>query len=94
VITLGIFVRLEAKAGNPRGHGGSMRIKATQKYPPGTSHHRMFPLAMATLLAAALGLNPTARAQDVSAISGAQGQVQSVGNNSTEERNSWKQSDC
>jgi quinol monooxygenase YgiN len=47
----------------------------------------MFPLAMATLLAAAFGFNQVARAQDVSTASSAQGQVQSVGNNSTQEGN-------
>jgi hypothetical protein len=60
--TLGIFIRLKAKAGNPRGHVSSMRIKATKLHSLGTSHHRMFPLAMVTLLAAAFGFNPAARA--------------------------------
>jgi hypothetical protein len=31
--TLGIFVRPEAKSGNPHGHIGSMRIKATKQHP-------------------------------------------------------------
>jgi len=88
--TLGIFVRVEAKAGNPRGRVGSMRIKATKQYPLGASHHRMFPLAMVTLLAAAFGFNPAARAQDVPTASGVQGQVQSVENNSTQEGNSME----
>ena len=87
---LDIFVRLQAKAGNSRGHAGSMRIKATKQHPPGTSHHRMLPLAMVILLAAAFAFNPAARARDVSAISSAQGQIQSVGNNSTEESNSME----
>jgi quinol monooxygenase YgiN len=87
MITLGIFVRLEAKAGNPRGHVGSMRIKATKQHPLGTSHHRMFPLAMVTLLAAAFGFNLAARAQDVPTASG---HVQSIGNNSTQEGNSME----
>jgi hypothetical protein len=42
----------------------------------GTNHHRMFPVAMVTPLAVALGFNPAARAQDVPTPSGAQGQVQ------------------
>jgi quinol monooxygenase YgiN len=85
MIPLGIFVRPAAKAGNPRGHLGSMRIKATKQHPLGTSHRRMFPVAMVILLAAAFGFNPAARAQDAPTASGAQGQVQSVGNNSTED---------
>ena len=88
--TLGIFVMLEAKSGNPHGHVGSMRFKATKPHPLGTSHHRMFPLAMVTLLAAAFGFSPAARAQDVATVSGVQGQVQSVGNNSTQESNSME----
>jgi quinol monooxygenase YgiN len=90
MIPLRIFARLEAKTGNPRGHVGSMRIKATKQHPPGTSHHRMFPLAMVILLAAAFGFNTTARAQDAPTASGAQGQVQSVGNNSAQEDNSME----
>jgi quinol monooxygenase YgiN len=90
MITLGMFVRPEAKSGNSRGHVGSMRINATKRHPLGTSHHRMFPLAMVTLLAAAFGFNPAARAQDVPPASGGQGRVQSVGNNSTQESNSME----
>jgi quinol monooxygenase YgiN len=85
MIPLGIFARPEAKTGNPRGHVGSMRFKATKQHPPGTSHHGVLPLAVVTLLAAALGLNPAARAQDASTASG-----QSVGNNSTQESNSME----
>ena len=85
--TLGIFVRLEANVDNPHGHVGSMRVKVTKQYSLGTSHRRIFPLAMVTLLAAAFGFNPAARAQDVATTSGVQGQVQSVGNNSTQEGN-------
>ena len=72
---------------NPHGHVGSMRIKATRQHPLGPIHHRIFPLAMVTLLAVALGFDPAARAQDVSTASGVQGQVKSVGNNSTREGN-------
>jgi quinol monooxygenase YgiN len=50
----------------------------------------MFPLATVTLLAVAFGFNRAARAQDVPTPSGAQGQVQSVGNNSTQESNSME----
>jgi quinol monooxygenase YgiN len=85
MIPLRIFARLDAKTGNPRGHVGSMRIKATKQHPPGTSHHRMFPLAMVILLAAAFGFNPAARAQDASTASG-----QSAGNNSTQESSSME----
>jgi hypothetical protein len=125
--TLGIFVRLEAKPGNPHAHVGSMRVKATKQHPQnlrtcrqhgtwpgfwqlasvhgcpfcmacspqsdtsstpsaissiamacrkdwhsrctslwrgnacnalGTSHHRMFPLAMVTLLACWFWIQP------------------------------------
>jgi quinol monooxygenase YgiN len=85
MIPLSFFVRPAARAGNPRGHVGSMRFKATKQNPPGTSHQRMFPLAMVILLAAAFGFNPAARAQDASAASG-----QSAGNNSTQESNSME----
>jgi hypothetical protein len=68
--TLGIFVRLEAKSGNPHRHVGPMRINATKQHSLGRSHHRMFPLTVVTLLAAGLGLNPTARAQNVRTPSG------------------------
>ena len=50
----------------------------------------MFPLAMVILLAAAFGFNPAARAQDAPTASSAQGQAQSVGNNSTQEGNSME----
>ena len=50
----------------------------------------MFPHAMVTLLAVAFEFNPAARAQDVPTPYGAQGQVQSVGNNSTQESNSME----
>jgi quinol monooxygenase YgiN len=73
---------------NPHGYVGSIRIKADKQHPLRTSHQRMFPLAMVALLAAIFGLNPRARAQDVPPpISGALGQVQSVGTNSTQEGN-------
>jgi quinol monooxygenase YgiN len=75
---------------HPRGHVGSMRIKATKQHPLGASHHRIFSLAMVTLLAVAFGFNPTARAQDVATTSGVPGQVQSVGNNSTQEGNTME----
>ena len=74
----------------PHGYFGSMRIKAPKQHPPGTSRHRMSPLAMLTLLAAAFGFNPAVRAQDVATASVAQGQVQSIGNHSTQESNSME----
>jgi hypothetical protein len=67
-----------------------MRLEATKQHPLGTSDHRMFPLAMVALLAAAFGSNPAVRAQDVRTASGVQEQVQSVGNNSTQESNSME----
>src|SRR6202453_3690778 len=45
---------------------------------------------MVTLLAVAFGFSREAHAQDAPTASGVQGQVQSVGNNSTEERNSME----
>ena len=83
-----IFVHLEAKSGNP--YGGSMRINAAKQHPLGASHRRTFSLAMITLLAFALGFNPAAHAQDASTGSSAQGQVQSVGNNPTQESNTME----
>ena len=53
---------------NPRGHVASMRVEAATKRRLSTSHHRMFPLAMVALLAAAFGSNPRARAQDVQPV--------------------------
>jgi hypothetical protein len=68
---------------NAHGHSGSMRVKTTNQRPLSSSRHRMFPLAMVALLAAAFGFNPGARAQDVAPpISGTLGQVQSVGDHS------------
>jgi hypothetical protein len=63
-----------------RGHSGSMGV-ATKKQPLlSRSHHRTFPLAAVALLAAVSGLDLRARAQDVPPpLSGALGQVQSVG---------------
>jgi quinol monooxygenase YgiN len=90
MIPLRIFIRPAARNGNPREHVDSIRIKATKQHPLGTTHHRMFPLAMVILLAAAFGFNPAARAQDAPTASGAQGQVQSVADNSTQESNSME----
>ena len=67
-----------------------MRIKTPKQHPLGVSHRRMFPLAAVVLLAATFGFNPAARAQNVATPSGVQGQVQSVGNNSTQEGNSME----
>ena len=50
---------------NPNGHVGSMRVKAKKEHLLSTSHQRMFPLVMVALLAAVLGITPTARAQDI-----------------------------
>jgi quinol monooxygenase YgiN len=73
---------------NPHGHVGSMRIKAAKQHTLGASRHCSLHLAMVTLLALAFGVNPVARAQDVSTASGVQGQAQTVGNSSTQEGNS------
>jgi hypothetical protein len=60
-----------------------MRVKANKQDPLTKATNACF-LAMVALLAAAFGLNPRVRAQDVPPpISGALGQVQSVGTNST-----------
>jgi hypothetical protein len=68
---------------NAHGHSGSVSVKTTNQRPLSTSHQRMCPLAMVALLAAAFGFNLEARAQDVAPpISGALGQVQSVGDHS------------
>src|ERR1700722_5420487 len=75
---------------NPHGHVGSMRVKATKQYLLGKNRHRMFSLAMVTLLAAVFGFNSAGRAQDAPTASGVQGQAQSVGNNSTQEGNSME----
>ena len=88
--TLGIFVRLEAKAGNPRGHAGSMRIEATKEYPFGRRQDRIFPFALATLLAVVFGFNPAVHAQNAPTASSGEGQVQSAGNNSTQEGNTME----
>jgi quinol monooxygenase YgiN len=88
--TLGTFARLEAKSGNPRGAVGTMPVRARKQRLLGTSHHRMRPLAMVTLLTVAFGFNQSARAQDASTPSGVQGQVESVRNNSIQEGNSME----
>ena len=92
--TVCIFVRLEENSVNPHGHFGSMRIKATKQQPLRASHRRLSFLAMVTMLAAAFGFNPAVHAEEGPAASEVQAQVQSVGSNSTQEGNSWKQSDC
>jgi hypothetical protein len=56
----------------------------------GASHRRIFSLAMITPIAFALGFSLAAHAQDASTASSAQGQVQSVGNNSTQESNTME----
>jgi len=50
---------------NPQGDIGSMRVKTKKQNPVGTGQQGMFRLAMVALLAAVLGINPIARAQDV-----------------------------
>jgi hypothetical protein len=75
---------------DPYGHVGSIGVKANKQHPLSTSHQRMFPLAMVSLLAAVVGLNPRTRAQDVPTASGVPGQVQSVGTNSTQKGNSME----
>ena len=68
---------------NARGHFRSMSVNTANQHSPSTSLHRRFALAMVALLAVAFGSNPKARAQDVAPpISGALGQIQSVGDNS------------
>jgi hypothetical protein len=68
---------------NHHGHSASMSVETRKQHPLSSSHHRMFPLAVVALLAAAFGFNLRARAQNVPPpITGALGQVQSVGDNS------------
>ena len=68
---------------NAHGHSGSTSVTNTNQHPLRTSRQRTFPLAMVALVAAAFGLNPAARAQDLAPpISGALGQVQSIGDHS------------
>ena len=88
--TPGILVSPESKSGNPHGHLGSMRITSPKQHALGASHHRISRLAIATLLVIAFGFNPATHAQDASTVSNAQGQAQSVGNNSTQEGNSME----
>jgi quinol monooxygenase YgiN len=68
----------------------SLRINATKQRPLGRSHHRIFPLAMTTLLTVAFGFNSAAHTQGASTDSSAQGQVQSVGNYPTQESNTME----
>ncbi len=76
---------------HPHECGCSTRVKASKQNPLTTSHHRIFPLVMVALLATAFGLNSIARAQDVPPpISGALGQIQSVGTNPKPEGNSME----
>jgi hypothetical protein len=68
---------------NAHGRSGSMSVKTMNQHRLSSSPHRTSPLAMVALLAAAFAFNPGARAQDVAPpISGALGQVQSVGDHS------------
>ena len=68
---------------NTHRHAGPMSVKTTNQHPLSTSRHRMFSLAMVALFAAVFGFNLVTRAQDVAPpISGALGQVQSVGDHS------------
>jgi hypothetical protein len=68
---------------NAHGHSGSISLETTNQHPLSTSRQRMCPLAMVALLAAVLGFDPGARAQEIAPpISGALGQVQSVGDHS------------
>jgi hypothetical protein len=68
---------------NAHGHSGSMSINRAYHNVPRTSLHRRFALAVVALLAVAFGSNPATHAQDIAPpISGALGQIQSVGDNS------------
>jgi hypothetical protein len=68
---------------NAHGHSGSLSVNRANQHSPSPSLHRRFALAMVALLVAAFGSNPGAHAQDVAPpISGALGQIQSVGDNS------------
>ena len=61
----------------------SLRNREPAQRFPSTSLHRRFVLAMVALLAMASGYNPGARAKDLAPpISGALGQIQSIGDKS------------
>ena len=68
---------------NAHGNSGPTSVNTPNQHSPSTSLHCRFALAMVALLAVASGYNPGARAQDLAPpISGALGQIQSVGDNS------------
>src|ERR1700739_131483 len=68
---------------NAHGNAGPTRVNTPNQHSPSTSLHRRFALATLALLAVASGYNPGARAQDVAPpISGALGQIQSIGDSS------------
>jgi quinol monooxygenase YgiN len=88
MITPCIVARLEAKSDNS--YVGSMRISAAKLHPLGGSYRRIFSLAMAALLAVAIGFIPAARGQEASTVSSVQGKIQRAGNNSTQEGNTME----
>ncbi|WP_157467366.1 hypothetical protein [Edaphobacter aggregans] len=64
-------------------HSGAMSVTTSNQHPFSTSRHRMFPLAMFALLAAAFGFNQGTGAQNIAPpISGVLGQVQAVDDHS------------
>jgi hypothetical protein len=70
-------------AANQQRDPGSVSVETTKQHPFSGNRRRMFRLAVVALSAAVFGLNLRARAQDVPPpISGALGQLQSVGDNS------------
>ncbi|MBB5319345.1 phage terminase small subunit [Edaphobacter lichenicola] len=79
---------------NAHGHVGSMRVKVIKQHPLGTSHRRMFPVAMVALLAAAFGFNPAARAQDAATTWDPGDRFNRPGITQHRRVTQWKQSDC
>jgi quinol monooxygenase YgiN len=67
-----------------------MRVETTKQHPHSTSYHGVFPVAMLVLLAAVFEFKHGARAQEVPPASSMQGQIQSVGNDSTHEGDSME----
>jgi hypothetical protein len=78
----------------PHGYVGSMRIKAPKQHPLGTSHHRVSPLAMVTLLAAVLDSTPQFALRMFQQLRLAKGRFNQSGITQHRRVTQWKQSDC
>jgi hypothetical protein len=78
----------------PHAYVGSMRIKALKQHPLGTSHHRVSPLAMVTLLAAAFGFTPQFALRRFQQLRLSRGRFNQPGITQHRRVTQWKQSDC